>query len=174
MRSLRATGSASTTMSELTLPSRRATTRLGRALGRALRSGDLVILTGALGAGKTFFVRAVCRAVGVGQQTRITSPTFTLVHEHAEGRLLVAHADLYRIEHPSELEPLGLRDLRARGAALLVEWGEPYHDALGGDALVVAFEAPLDAPRRASLAATGPRGRELLRAVAGDVGAPLA
>jgi tRNA threonylcarbamoyladenosine biosynthesis protein TsaE len=97
-----------------------------------------------------------------------------LVHEHGEGRLRLVHADLYRLEQPSELEPLGLRELRARGAALLVEWGEPYHDALGGDALVVTLEAPPDSPRRARLVATGPRGQALLEAVSGDVGAARA
>jgi tRNA threonylcarbamoyladenosine biosynthesis protein TsaE len=131
-------------------------------------------LVGELGAGKTFLARAVCRAIGIGERTRITSPTFTLVHEHDEGRLPLVHADLYRLQQPHELEPLGLREQRARGAVLLVEWGEPYLGALGGDALVVTLETPLDGPRRARLVATGPRSQELLRAVSSDVGASLA
>ena len=106
---------------EIALPTRRASTQLGRALGASLAAGDLVLLSGELGAGKTFLVRAALRALGVPGDERVTSPTFAIVHEH-EARLRVAHADLYRLEDASELgaEP-GQRArrfavLRARGA----------------------------------------------------------
>lgn len=149
------------------LPDRRATTRLGRRLGAALAPGDLVVLSGDLGAGKTFLSRAICRGAGVPEGERITSPTFTLVHEH-RGRLVLAHADLYRLEQADELGPLGLRELRAEGAALLVEWGERYADALGGDALLISIALPAGAPRTATLTATGPRGAALAAAAVGS------
>lgn len=148
------------------LPNRRATTRLGRRLGAALEPGDLVVLSGDLGAGKTFMSRAICRGAGVDASEPITSPTFTLVHEH-QGRLRLAHADLYRLEQPDELGPLGLRELRAEGAALLVEWGETYADALGGDALLISIALPAGAPRAATLTATGPRSAALAAAAVG-------
>jgi len=144
------------------LPTRRATIRLARTIAPALVTGDLLILKGDLGAGKTFFVRALCRALGVPARTAVTSPTFTLVHEH-EARLPVLHADAYRLADASELAALGLREARANGAVLLVEWGEPYVSALGGDALVIAFSTPPG--RAAQLSATGPRSAALLAEV---------
>lgn len=146
------------------LGTRRATIRLARRIGPALVAGDLLILKGDLGAGKTFFARALCRALGVPSNTRVTSPTFTLVHEY-EARLPIFHADAYRLAGEGELAELGLREARAAGAVLLVEWGEPYVAALGGDALVLAFSAP---PGRAvEIEATGARSRALLAAIEG-------
>ncbi|MEJ7733462.1 MAG: tRNA (adenosine(37)-N6)-threonylcarbamoyltransferase complex ATPase subunit type 1 TsaE [Polyangiaceae bacterium] len=152
------------------LPNRRATVRLGRALAAELQPGDLVLLDGELGAGKTFLARAVCRALGVPASVPVASPTFTLVHE-LSARLEVAHADLYRLGSPEELGPLGLRDLRGDGAVLLVEWGLPYGDALGGDALAVHLEAG-EARRRARLVAGGPRSEALRAAVLTRVAGP--
>jgi tRNA threonylcarbamoyladenosine biosynthesis protein TsaE len=151
------------------LPTRRATVRLARALAAALAPGDLVILGGELGAGKTFFTRALCRALGLPASTRVTSPTFTLVHEH-EARLPVAHADLYRLDDPDELAELGLRERRGEGAALVVEWGAPFEAALGGDALVLELAVPASGEGRvATLGATGPRGEALVAAMCAAV-----
>ena len=151
--------------SPLSLPNRRATIHLAASLAPALRPSDLVVLEGGLGAGKTFFTRALCRALGVPPSIPVTSPTFTLVHEH-EGRLLLLHADLYRLHGAEELAPLGLREQRADGAVLLVEWGTPYLDALGGDALVLELSITPSGERWARPRATGPRGEALARACA--------
>lgn len=148
---------------EIPLPSRRATIRLAQALASHLEPGDLLILSGDLGAGKTFFTRALCRALGVPSAVPITSPTFTLVHE-LEGRLPIAHADLYRLHDPEELEHLGLRERRGEGAVLIVEWGTPYESALGGDALMISFESPGERGRIAMVEASGKRSRKLLAA----------
>lgn len=140
------------------LPTRAATRRLARQLAPHLAEGDLVILAGPLGSGKTFFARALCRALGVPRDQRVTSPTFALVHE-LSGRLRIAHADLYRLEHARDLDQLGLADLRDLGFLLLVEWGEPYVRALGGDALLVRLSLE---PRQATFTATGARSRGIL------------
>jgi len=89
-------------------------------LGERLRAGDVVLLTGELGAGKTTFVRGV--AQGTGSQAQVASPTFQLVRVYP-GRLQLAHIDLYRIESSAELRDLGLEELAAQGA-VVVEWGE--------------------------------------------------
>ena len=96
------------------------TEAFGELFGKRLRTGDLVLLTGELGAGKTTFVRCVAR--GIGSSAPVASPTFQLVRMYA-GRVQLAHIDLYRIESTSELADLGLDELLDQGAAV-VEWGE--------------------------------------------------
>lgn len=144
----------------LELLTRRDTTRLGRWLGEGAEAGDLVVLSGDLGAGKTFLARAMARTMGVAPDVRVTSPTFTLVHHFATNPPLL-HADLYRIADPSEVDHLILREARADGAVLMVEWGEPYLRELGGDALLVRLDLS-DTGRRATLAGTGPRSQRWL------------
>lgn len=141
----------------LSLPTRRATKRFGRALAHRLEPSDLLILTGPLGAGKTFLVRATLRAMGLPERVAVTSPTFTLVHEY-ETSLLAIHADLYRLSGAPDVESLGLLEQRDQGKVLFVEWGEPYIALLGGDALVVALGVE---PRRVTLRPTGPRATKL-------------
>jgi tRNA threonylcarbamoyladenosine biosynthesis protein TsaE len=140
------------------LPTRRSTQKLAQRIAPTLAESDLVILTGPLGSGKTFFVRALCRALGLPPAQRVTSPTFTLVQEH-ETVPPLAHADLYRLNGPEQLRELGLDAQRDDGRLLLVEWGEPYIAQLGGDALVLTFV--LD-PRAALVSATGRRSRAIL------------
>jgi tRNA threonylcarbamoyladenosine biosynthesis protein TsaE len=120
-----------------TLRTRRDTRRLGAALAAVLRPGDLAVLSGDLGAGKTFLVRSIARALGV--RGPVTSPTFTLVHEYALAGGVLLHADLYRLRGgtdealETEVARLGLRERRAEGAIVLVEWGEDAVRALGGE-----------------------------------------
>src|SRR5687767_12206225 len=93
----------------LKLDTRRASRRLGELLASAARPGDLLVLEGDLGAGKTFLVRSIARALGVPSRKPVTSPTFTLVHEHA-ARIPIVHADLYRLADGDELVELGLSE----------------------------------------------------------------
>jgi tRNA threonylcarbamoyladenosine biosynthesis protein TsaE len=153
----------------LPLPTRRATIRLARALATVLMPGDLVILSGDLGAGKTFFTRALSRALGVSPNEPITSPTFTLMHEYT-ARLPITHADLYRVGDEDELGQLGLRDRRGEGAVLVVEWGKPFEAALGGDALRITFDLSTRGSRSVHIEATGQRSLDLLGALRQAIG----
>jgi tRNA threonylcarbamoyladenosine biosynthesis protein TsaE len=96
------------------------TQRAGMLLGQRLRTGDVVLLTGELGAGKTTFVRGV--AQGTGSKADVASPTFQLVRIYP-GRVQLAHVDLYRVEDGAELRDLGLEELVEEGA-VVVEWGD--------------------------------------------------
>ncbi len=112
------------------LESEEATRKLARELAASARVGDLLVLEGDLGAGKTFFVRAFARALGVPEEIAVTSPTFALVHEYPEAQPPLVHADLYRLGHPEELDELGMRE-HLQNAIVAVEWGERFLDVLG-------------------------------------------
>lgn len=136
-----------------------ATERLGAALASAIEEGDVIALSGALGAGKTCFVTGVAR--GLSAKTRVRSPSFTLVNEY-RGRVLLLHLDLYRIE-PMDAGALGLEEQRERGA-LVVEWGEKLPGPLLEEALRIAFEVGIGDTRVLSADAESGRGLALLEA----------
>jgi tRNA threonylcarbamoyladenosine biosynthesis protein TsaE len=116
--------------------SRKGTIALGRAIASRLGKGDLVTLEGGLGAGKTFLARAIARALGVPESEPVASPTFALVHEYETPRGALLHADLYRLRGPNleeEVARLGLRERRAEGAIVIVEWAEDAAGLLGAE-----------------------------------------
>ena len=94
---------------------------LGASLAPTLLPGDVISLAGDLGAGKTTFVQGL--AGGLGVQHRVTSPTFTLVHEY-DGRYPIVHLDVYRLDSIQEVLDLGFEELLEPGGILIVEWGE--------------------------------------------------
>ena len=106
------------------------TERAGMLLGERLHAGDVVLLTGELGAGKTTYVRGT--AQGTGSRAPVASPTFQLVRIYP-GRVQLAHVDLYRVESSAELRDLGLEELAQQGA-VVVEWGDRLD--VDGSALV--------------------------------------
>jgi len=122
-----------------------ATEAFGEALAARLRPGDVVALAGALGAGKTTLARGVLR--GLGHRGDVASPTFALVvpYEPPDVRLPAWHVDLYRIEHPGEMEELGLEEALDDGV-LLIEWPERL-TALWPQALRLRLEARADGAR---------------------------
>lgn len=155
-----------TTSRLVPLPSRRATIALGARLAGAAIGGDLLLLEGDLGAGKTFLARAICRALGVPRTETVASPTFALVHEY-DARVPIVHADLYRLASPADVRELGLREARGDGAVVVAEWARAFAGELGDDGLVITLTG--DGPtRRASLEPRGPRGEALARVAAGE------
>lgn len=105
------------------LPDIAAMERFGAAIAGHLRAGDVVALSGTLGAGKTTLARAIL--AGLGYQGEVPSPSFAIfeLYDPPEVRLAAVHADFYRLEHPEEAEALGLDDTR-EGRALIAEWPE--------------------------------------------------
>lgn len=139
-----------------------ATERLGRAFAPALRAGDVIALSGDLGAGKTRFVAGLARGLNPG--THVRSPSFTLVNEYP-GPLTLFHLDLYRLG-TGEVDGLGLEEYAETGA-LAVEWGERLPSHWLEDALALAFTAGEDDERSIAASLPAPasaRGRELLEA----------
>ena len=106
------------------------TERLAATLAATLRGGDVVLLSGPLGAGKTAFVRGLARGLGV-DPGEVSSPTFTLVHEYRGGRLRLFHADLYRLG-TAAAEDLGLDELGVRTGVLAIEWPDRLGHAFRG------------------------------------------
>ncbi len=109
------------------------TEAVGAAIAPLLLAGDLVVLSGDLGTGKTTFTKGLARGLGVTQ--RVTSPTFTIVQEY-EGRLPLAHVDVYRLERIQELHDFGFEEL-LEGGVTIVEWGEAIASVLPGDRIDV-------------------------------------
>lgn len=130
------------------------TDAIATTLAGFVRSGDLVVLAGEMGAGKTRFAAAFCRALGVDDQ--VTSPTFNLVHRHATAGGEVWHVDLYRLERLAEVEDLGLLEACEEGAIVVVEWGDVI-PGLDREALVVRLTPTGPTTRLIEVSANGDR-----------------
>jgi tRNA threonylcarbamoyladenosine biosynthesis protein TsaE len=136
------------------------TRSLGERLGKELRKGDIVLLSGELGAGKTCLTQGIGRGLACGGQ--VNSPSFVLMNEYT-GRETLYHVDLYRIEDVEELDDLGLWDYADKGV-LVIEWPERGAELLPGDGLVVEMGSGERGPRsrRLRFIPRGPRGEELV------------
>ncbi|MFN3371476.1 MAG: tRNA (adenosine(37)-N6)-threonylcarbamoyltransferase complex ATPase subunit type 1 TsaE [Sphingomonadaceae bacterium] len=119
---------------------------VGARLASALRAGDVVALSGELGAGKTTLARGILAALG--HSGEVPSPTFTLVQTYPDLQSPVAHVDLYRLEQAAEAEALGLDDWLADGGVLLVEWPERLGAALWPERLWLRLEGAGSPTRR--------------------------
>ncbi len=137
------------------------TVAFGEAIGRSLEAGNIVLISGELGAGKTRLVQGIARGLDTKRIPR--SPTFVLVNQH-EGRLTLHHSDLYRINGPAEVDDLGLLEAASDGGVLAVEWADRARAAFPDDCLEVRLsrgETPDD--RHISMVAGGGISTELLQ-----------
>jgi tRNA threonylcarbamoyladenosine biosynthesis protein TsaE len=114
-----------------------ATKAVAAAMAALVVAGDLFVLAGDLGAGKTAFVQGF--GEGLGVVDRITSPTFTLANRY-DGRLEVNHLDVYRLDQLDEIKELGIYELIDGDAVTLIEWGDAIAPALGADYCEIRFE----------------------------------
>jgi tRNA threonylcarbamoyladenosine biosynthesis protein TsaE len=136
------------------------TRALGEALGRVLQDGDFVGLVGDLGAGKTELARGIARGVGLRDED-VTSPSFAIVHQH-HGRILLTHADLFRLTGSADLEGTGFHELRDGAGATLVEWVDRVPGAAPPDAMRIVLLEPGENARELVVTTSGPRSEHLL------------
>ena len=151
--------------------SREETIALGRRLGGLLAAGDVLVLTGDLGAGKTQLTKGI--AEGMGVTADVTSPTFTIEMVYEGARMPLYHFDLYRLDSADQLEDTGIFDVLGADGVCAIEWGEQFADEIG-DARVDVFVTRLEdeaaegeePPREVRLVTHDARGDELLAALA--------
>ena len=124
------------------------TERLAEQIAGGLQAGDVLLLSGPLGAGKTAFVRGLARGLGLDPE-EVSSPTFTLVHEYRGGRLRLFHADLYRLG-AAGADDLGLDELGVQDGVLAIEWPDRLGHSFRG-AIEVRIEVVDDTSRRITI-----------------------
>ena len=148
---------------DFTSSSAEQTVRLGVRLGELMGLNDVLCLSGELGAGKTALARGIGR--GWGTIARVTSPTFTLIHEYArskDGRILY-HLDCYRLQNEADVETIGLEDVLDGYGPLMIEWPERVVTWLPADHLWITLTYISQTRRSLRLEAHGPRSAELLQ-----------
>lgn len=136
------------------------TRRLGEHLGRSLQPGDLLLLEGDFGSGKTTFTQGVAQGLGIDARY-VNSPTFTLINEYDSGRVHLAHIDLYRLEGDEQVATLGLDDYLAGEGVTVIEWPLGAAAWLPDEYMLVRFSHLSETKRTLRFWALGPRYREL-------------
>jgi len=137
------------------------TDQLGQVIGRVLRGGETIALYGPLGSGKTALVRGIAQGLGASPMT-VTSPTFVVIHEYDQGRLPLAHMDLYRIHTLHELESTGLIEYFSGQTVTAVEWADNGRAVLPQDRIDITLNHRAARSRTIQVRATGPKSDELL------------
>ena len=115
------------------------TIELGRSIARTLPAKACILLIGNLGAGKTTLAKGIVDGLGGAPPDEVSSPTYTLIHEYAGGRIY--HIDLYRLDTPQQIATLGLEEIFDRDAVVLIEWGERFPDLMPADRIEIRLEA---------------------------------
>ncbi len=131
-----------------------ATSAIAASLAGVARRGDLIVLAGEMGAGKTAFAKGFGEAIGVAEP--ITSPTYTLVHSYPAGRVTLHHADIYRLTSLHEVADLAFSELLESDGIVIVEWGDVVAGSLGDHVLVrLDFDDDDDEAREIEITASG-------------------
>jgi tRNA threonylcarbamoyladenosine biosynthesis protein TsaE len=138
------------------------TLQLGKRMGRLLRSGEVVALTGELGSGKTHFIKGLAAGIGVERPDYITSPSFTLIHEYI-GRIPFYHIDLFRLATEEEAEELGIEEYLGRKGVAAVEWADRIPTLLPKELLWINLRYLGPSIRSIQIAGEGPRYEALLK-----------
>ncbi|WP_417915771.1 tRNA (adenosine(37)-N6)-threonylcarbamoyltransferase complex ATPase subunit type 1 TsaE [Candidatus Electronema sp. JC] len=139
----------------IALPDLAATAELGRRLGQLARSGDVILLHGGLGAGKTALTQAIAAGLGLPPEQHVSSPSFALLHEYSGGRLPIFHLDLWRLAGEDDVEAAGLLDYIGGPGLTVIEWPERLGSLRPAVRLDVFLEAVSETERMCKLEATG-------------------
>ncbi len=141
-----------TTTLEIVSGSPDETIEIGRTIGELLAPGDVVALTGGLGAGKTQLTKGLALGLGVSDARLVSSPTFVLINEYA-GRHPVRHIDAYRLGSPTEFDALGFEEM-TEGGIVIVEWADRVSAAMPAHAIWIAIEIEGETDRCLSVVTT--------------------
>lgn len=137
-----------------------ATFAFGRTLGRLLTAGDVLCLTGDLGAGKTLLVQGIAAGLDIGDD--VTSPTFAILQVYETGRLPLRHFDLYRLDSPDELDNIGFADYTGGDGVAVIEWSDKFPAAMPDEHLLIDLKGGAgESDRIIQLTPTGRRYRLL-------------
>ena len=147
-------------MKQLTLNNSNETIALGERMAADLRTGDVVVLNGDLGAGKTTFTKGIAKGLGIKEI--IKSPTFTIIHEYQDGRIPLYHMDAYRLENGGA-EDLGLDEYFDGDGVSVVEWAQFAEDELPDEFLAITFKRTDDESKR--ILTFDPRGQHFQQMV---------
>ncbi len=112
---------------------------IGRIIGENLTGGDIVALTGELGAGKTYLTQGIAKGIGIPEGYYVTSPTFTLINEYP-GRIPLYHMDVYRLSGSRDLEDMGYKEYFYGDGVVVIEWAEKVDDIIPAEALLINLE----------------------------------
>ena len=119
------------------------TLQLGKSLGSSLIPGDIILLNGDLGAGKTHLTQGICYGVGLDEGSYIRSPTFTLINEY-QGKLPIYHIDLYRIDSLEEIYSLGLEEILFNQGITIIEWAEKLRSPKNHKNLILNIQSRIE------------------------------
>jgi tRNA threonylcarbamoyladenosine biosynthesis protein TsaE len=145
------------------------TAHLGETLGRLVRAGDFIALSGDLGSGKTHFTQGLARGLGVGPEVCVASPSYTLLNEYM-GRIPLYHFDLYRLDGDGDVRELGFDEYFSGRGVCVVEWADRLHSELPDEYLKIIFTVTGDTIRRIGFIGEGSRYEELVRELAALLG----
>jgi tRNA threonylcarbamoyladenosine biosynthesis protein TsaE len=132
------------------------TERLGEDVGRLLEAGDIVCLYGELGSGKTVLTRGIAKGLGVRSERTVRSPSFVLMHRY-HGRVPVYHADLYRLDGPTDIEDIGLREFLGGDGVAVIEWADKLDASLPAERVEITIAHQTDEMRLITITPRGAR-----------------
>jgi len=153
---------------QLRMKSVQETIQFGKQLGQQLTGGEVLALTGDLGAGKTVLTRGIALGLGIPMD-QVNSPTFTLIQEYT-GSIPLIHVDVYRLERPSEIATLGLEEYFTPGRVVIIEWAERFPQILPSDHIAIRLEhGETENIRLLIVSGTGPKSLRIVGNIQKDI-----
>jgi len=139
------------------------TKKIGKLLGDNVQPGQIILLKGDLGSGKTRFVKGI--AASLNSTNEVSSPTYNLINEYP-GKMTLYHMDLYRLDNENDLLNIGFEDYLYRDGIIAIEWPELAYDFLPADFLLINFEIVSENKRKLKLKAKGEKSKNLMKGLA--------